>query len=188
MGYVLVEIHNSPYVFWQIRHTSWHFLHSSDSLYTLLIVIRVYNSVNILINDNNLKLQRYLFNFWVVNLLLQNCSKMSPGSGYFVVTPDTNRLSMTHNSTYMPTNASWLPYHPMYVPVFSGQMSTPGQSMMVPAQSMMLGPGQMGAHAAAAARAHMRSISCQVSLILHSIKIGNKRYSNFNNEVKIHNK
>ena len=67
----------------------------------------------------------------------------SPGSGYFVVTPDTNRLSVTNssNSTYCPTNASWLPYHPMYVPVFQGQMA-----------------------GMAVSRAHMRNISCQVCI------------------------
>ncbi|GFO00321.1 storkhead-box protein 1 [Plakobranchus ocellatus] len=79
--------------------------------------------------------------------LIKDRKVFHTGSGYFVVTPDTSRLhtSWAANSSYVPSNASWLPYHPMYVPVFQGQMATPTQLQ--------------------ASRAHMRSISCQVTTI-----------------------
>lgn len=79
--------------------------------------------------------------------LIKDRKVFHTGSGYFVVTPDTSRLqtSWAANSTYVPSNASWLPYHPMYVPVFQGQMAASPHLQ--------------------ASRAHMRSISCQVTTI-----------------------
>ncbi|KAK7003030.1 storkhead-box protein 1 [Biomphalaria glabrata] len=86
--------------------------------------------------------------FETLGNLIKDRKVFHTGSGYFVVTPDTNRLQSNSNSSYLPTNASWLPYHPMYVPVFQGQVGQ--QPPMLPS------------------RAHMRSISCQVTTIEES--------------------
>ncbi|XP_046549606.1 uncharacterized protein LOC124259517 isoform X2 [Haliotis rubra] len=101
--------------------------------------------------------------FDTLGALIRERKVFHSGTGYFVVTPETYRLtSDDQNVTF---NTSWLPYHPMYIPVFPQIQNLPSQLQHLHhLQHLQHQQEHQQQQQQLHMRAPMRSISCQADM------------------------